>query len=65
MEMTLHSRIREESKANKADVLTVSAFLTRFFRNWQCLSGERVEGEAEIVHNAYYQCHSLFHGLLL
>jgi len=30
MEMKLPSRIREESKASKADVLTVRAFLTRF-----------------------------------
>jgi hypothetical protein len=30
MEMTLHSHIREESKASKAVVLTVREFLTRF-----------------------------------
>jgi hypothetical protein len=49
MEMTLHSRIREESKVSKADVLTVRAFLTRFSVN-QCLPGQSVAGEAEIVH---------------
>jgi hypothetical protein len=30
MEMALPSHIREESKASKADVLTVRVFLTRF-----------------------------------
>ena len=49
MEMTLHAHIREESKANKADVLTVRAFLTRF----SVTDGAYLESVLRLKHALY------------